>query len=358
MECPGLPEIGLDEWTKSLLARSEDDRFPFMVTMEVTHRCNLNCVQCYCNLRVNDEEAVAEELTHEEIYDIIDQVAAEGCLWLVLTGGEPLLRPDFLDIHSYAKKKGMLVILFTNGTLLDTQAADFLAEWPPRKVEITLHGISRETFEKISGVPGSYERCMRGIELLLERDIPLTLKTTVTTLNRHELWETMEYVESLGVEYRFDALLIPRVDGSKQPYRYRLTPEELVALDIEDEKRRRAFERVGDELWGSPSTESLYLCGAGKRSLHIDPYGRCAPCLTNRAHTYDLRRGSFEEAWSDFIPAVRSLKAERWVKCRTCPVISLCGQCPAWSYMEHSDLETPVEYLCQIGHLRVEAFRR
>lgn len=357
MECPGIPEIGLDEWAKSFLAQFEGRRFPLMGTIELTHRCNVNCVQCYCNLPVNDRDALAKELTLEEVCDIIDQIAAEGCLWLLLTGGEPLLRPEFLDIYSYAKKKGMLVMLFTNGTLLDAQIADHLAEWPPRKVEITLHGITRETFENVSRAPGSYDRCMQGIELLLERDLPLNLKTTVTTLNKHELRDTREYVESLGVGHRFDALLVPRVDGSKQPYRFRLTPEELVALDTEDDERRRALERVGDELWGSPSTDSLYVCGAGKRSFHIDPYGRFAPCLTNRAHTYDLRRGSFREAWRDFIPTVRSLKAERAVKCRTCPAISLCGQCPAWSYMEHRDLETPVEYLCEMGHLRATAFR-
>jgi radical SAM protein with 4Fe4S-binding SPASM domain len=357
MDCLSVPEIGLDDWAKLLVARSGADRLPLIGSVELTHRCNLNCVQCYCNLPISDQQALRTELSFDEVRDILNQAAEEGCLWLLLTGGEPLVRMDFLDIYAHAKKNGMLVSLFTNGTLLNSEVADYLAEWPPRNVEITLHSASKETFERVTRVPGSYHRCMRGIELLLERDIPLKLKTTVTTLNRHELDDTTAYAESLGVEHRFDALLIPRLDGSKDPYAFRLTPDELVSLDREDGQRRLELERLCRDVWGHSSNEMLYICGAGKWSFHVDPCGRLGLCIMNRAHTYDLKAGSFRSAWREFIPGVRSLRRQQDVECRTCPAIALCGQCPAWSYLEHRDLETPVEYLCEVAHCRAEAFR-
>ena len=357
MDCVGLPEIGLDQWVKGLFAQPGPERLPLLGSLELTYRCNLNCAQCYCNLPAGDAESLSQELSLDEVRDVIDQAAEEGCLWLLLTGGEPLLRPDFLDIYAHAKKRGLLVMLFTNGTLLNADLADYLAEWTPRKLEITLHGVTRETFEKVTRVAGSYDRCMRGIELLLERGVPLNLKTTVTTLNKHELWATKEYAEGLGVDYRFDAMLIPRLDGSKKPYEVRLAPQELVELDLQDPNRSRELERVCEKFWGATPDDRLYVCGAGERSFHIDPYGQLALCMTNRAHLYDLRDGSFRAAWRDFIPAVRSLKTKRAVECRTCPAMSLCGQCPAWSYLEHRDLETPVDYLCQVGRSRAEAFR-
>jgi radical SAM protein with 4Fe4S-binding SPASM domain len=357
MECIGVPEIGMGEWSKRLLAQLGPERLPLVGSLELTYRCNMACVQCYCNLPANDEQALSEELSSDEICAILDQAAERGCLWLMLTGGEPLLRPDFVDVYTFAKKRGMLVTLFTNGTLLNEEKADYLAEWPPRKVEITLHGVTRQTFESVSRVPGSYDRCMRGIELLLERDIRLSLKTTVTTLNVHELWETKAYVEALGLDFRFDALLMPRLDGSRLPHEVRLTPQQVVELDLQDEKRSQEMERAYRQYWGLPTDDRLYSCGGGKRSFHVDPYGDLCMCLTNHAHTYDLRKGSFEEGWRDFIPAVRSLKAEKTVKCRTCPAMSLCGQCPAWSYLEHGDLETPVEYLCSLGRRRARVFR-
>jgi radical SAM protein with 4Fe4S-binding SPASM domain len=354
MDCAGVPEVGMDGWLRDLLPRWSG-RLPLMGSLELTYRCNLDCVQCYCNLPPNDQEARSQELTLAEIRDILDQVAEEGCLWLLLTGGEPLLRPDFLEVYAYAKKAGMLVTLFTNGTLLNAELADYLAEWPPRKVEITLHGVTRGTFERVTRVAGSYDRCMRGIELLLERDLPLYLKTTVTKLNVHELWDTKAYVEGLGIEHRFDALLIPRFDGSKEPCEVRLSPEELVQLDMADSERWREVGRLAEDLWGVVRGDDLYVCGAGERSFHIDPYGRLSLCALSRGHTYDLRQGSFRTGWTEFIPGVRSLKTEQVVRCRTCPAIALCGQCPAWSYLEHRDLETPAEYVCAVGRARAEA---
>ena len=107
----------------------------------------------------------------------------EGCRWLLLTGGEPFLRPDFLDIYTNANKKGLLLTLFTNGTLLTPRSADLLAERRPFAIEITLYGATQQTYERITGIPGSYARCRRGIDLLLERNLPLKLKTMVMTLN-------------------------------------------------------------------------------------------------------------------------------------------------------------------------------
>lgn len=355
-DCLGVPEIGIDELVRTLLPRGRE-RLPLMGSLELTYRCNLDCVQCYCNLAPNDQQARSDELSLSEIRDLFDQMADEGCLWLLLTGGEPLLRPDFLDIYSHAKGAGLLISLFTNGTLVNSELADYLAEWPPRKVEITLHGVTRETFESVTRVAGSYERCMRGIELLLERQVHLNLKTTVTSLNKHELWATKQYAEGLGVAYRFDGLLIPRLDGSRRPYSARLTPEELVALDLQDQKRSQALEKAFEELWGPSLRDDLYVCGAGNRSFHIDPTGRLSLCIMNRAHTFDLREGAFGSAWREFIPKVRSLKSEGTTKCRKCSLISMCGQCPSWSYLEHRDLETLVEFLCNLANRRAEAFR-
>jgi len=112
-----------------------------------------------------------------------------------------------------------------------------LAEWLPYIVEITLYGVTKETHEKVTGIPGSYNRCQRGIELLLERKIPLGLKTMAMTLNRNELSDIKEYAEGLGVKFRFDPILNPKLDGSKIPCNFRLSLEEVVKLDLAEEKR-------------------------------------------------------------------------------------------------------------------------
>ena len=217
-------------------------RLPLSGSIEVTRRCNLQCAHCFLNLPAADRSAREHELSLGEWRDIIDQIVAEGCLWLLLTGGEPLLRPDFLDLYTYAKQKGLFITLFTNGTLITPAIADHLARWRPFAVEITVYGRTEETYEAVTGVPGSYERCVQAIHLLRDRKINLTLKTMVTRLNRHELAGMKDWATGLGLTFRYDAVLSPRIDGSRTPCTLRVPPEEVVALDI---RGRSEVQRVG-----------------------------------------------------------------------------------------------------------------
>lgn len=356
MDCPHIPELGYSEFGQQLREKIGNRRVPVKGSLELTFRCNLRCVHCYVAHGHNGIPG-QQELTYQEICGILDQVADEGCLWLLLTGGEPLLRPDFSDIYLYAKRKGFLVTLFTNGTLLTPRIADLLAEWPPHTVEITLYGRTQATYERITGVPGSYAKCMQGIELLLDRNVPLRLKTMLMTLNQHELWDIKTYAENLGVDFRFDPLVHASLVGDIAPMAYRLSPEKIVEFDLADTKRLKAWL----EAWNyyqnrRPDPNYLYACGAGVELYHLSPYGELSMCLMARKSSYDLRRGSFHEGWHEFIPAVRYQPPTENYHCNQCRWLFLCHRCPAWAQLEHGNLEKPVDFLCQVGHLRAEAF--
>ena len=120
--------------------RTSGKRVPMEVSIEVTRRCPLECRHCYNNLPMSDKVARQSELSLEEYRRLLDELAAEGCLWILFTGGEIFARADFLDIYAYAKSKGFLITLFTNGTMVTERVADFLVEYPPFAVEITLYG--------------------------------------------------------------------------------------------------------------------------------------------------------------------------------------------------------------------------
>ena len=184
MECPHIPIIPYHEFSKRIHGKVVAKRVPVGGMIELTLRCNLKCAHCYV---VYDPSK--KEMTYEQICHILNEITEAGCLWLTITGGDPLIRDDFLDIYTYAKKCGLIITLLTNGTLITPGIADYLKEWPPFAVEITLNGITKETYERVTRLPGSFDRCMKGIQLLLERNIPLRLKTTITTLNKHELWK-------------------------------------------------------------------------------------------------------------------------------------------------------------------------
>lgn len=357
MQCSHIPIISYGEFSKHLDVKLAGRRMPITGSIEVTARCNLRCAHCYINLPAGDRDALERELSCQELFSVLDQIADEGCLWLLITGGEPLIRPDFLDIYTYAKKKGMLISLFTNGTTITPRIADHLADWPPFSVEITLYGRTRETYEQVTGVPGSYQRCIRGIELLVERRLPLKLKSMALTLNKHEIWAMKEYAEGLGVQFRFDPVLNMRIDGDRRPAKFRISPEDVIQLDLADEKRVKDWQEFCDKFWGpAPNPEYLYQCGAGAGTFHVDPYGQLSACMMSRVPSYDLRQGTFHEGWCDFMPQVRARRWTRDTQCRHCELISVCDQCPGFAEMEAGDQEMPVEYLCQIAHLRAENF--
>ena len=334
--------------------------FPTQVSIEVTRRCPLECRHCYNNLAMNDAGARRAELTLDEHRRLLDELAECGSLWLLYTGGEIFARADFLEIYREAKSRGFLITLFTNGTMVTPRVADVLGEWRPFSVEITLYGATRETYESLTQIPGSYERCMRGIEALLERKLPLKLKTVPTTVNVHEVYAMQHLAEELGVEFKFDPMVNPRIDCSSSPLGVRLSPEQVVALEFHDPHREREYRRMAmDEVASGcgAKTEAghVYSCGGGVNSFAVDPAGRLTICVLSHRESYDWRRGSLREAWETFFPRVRYKPRTRPTKCDTCGIQTLCGMCPANGELENGDAEEPVEFLCQVAHLRAEA---
>ena len=284
------------------------DRFPLCCQWEITCRCNLRCVMCYTDC-FNRPDKIREELTTREMVRIMNEMADAGCLELCLTGGEPLARPDFFDIYEQAITSGFLVTLFTNGTLITEAVADRLAALPPHRIEISLHGLTEQSFETITQGHGSYQRCLHAIQVLIERRVPLVLKTTAMTINRHEILDIKRYVQGLGsVGYKLCEEMRPALDGTAGPYQFSLTPEEVEDLNQQD-----------PQLWQEAcrkQSEPAPPCRSGMRSFHIDAYGFLQLCSGNRAQGYDLRNGSFKEGFYEYLPTFGC----RW-KADTAPVL-------------------------------------
>jgi radical SAM protein with 4Fe4S-binding SPASM domain len=327
------------------------------VSIEVTRRCPLECLHCYNNLPMGDMEAKQRELTKEEHFKMLDELVEMGCFWLLYTGGEIFARKDFLEIYTYAKKKGFLVTLFTNGTIINEQIADYLVEWPPFAIEITLYGRTRETYEALTAVPGSYDRCLRGIKLLKERGLPLTLKTVATSINKHEVVAMRRFAEEdLGVEFRMDGLITPRIDCSQSPLAVRLTPEDVVALDMATPRCKSEYlvlaQREIKDSRSLPPTDTVYHCGGGVGGFAINAYGEIGICTISQQETFSIRADGVKAVWEGSLLELRNRKRTRLTKCVTCRLHSLCSMCPANGEMENGDKESPVEFLCQVAHLR------
>jgi radical SAM protein with 4Fe4S-binding SPASM domain len=245
--------------------------------------------------------------------------------------------------------------------LITPEIADYLVQYRPFAIEITLYGRTQQTYEQVTGIPGSFARCMQGIRLLMERELPLKLKSMAITSNKHELWDMKRFVEDeLGLEFKFDAILNPRCDCSQSPLEVRLSPEEVVKLDLQDPERIDAWQDLVNRNNSSrnvlENSKAIWQCSSGLNTFAIDPYGMLHMCVLSQNDGYDLRNGNFQEGWEQFLYKLRQKEISKRTKCLTCVIRDMCGMCPANAGLESLDEEEPVDFLCQVAHLRAFAF--
>jgi len=359
-----LPEFAL--WDKM---KHNKNRGLVSFDLEVTARCNNDCSHCYINLPAGDQEARKKELTLEQISNLADQAVELGALWCLITGGEPLLRPDFFELYMMLKKKGLLLSVFTNACLVTKKHAEFFKKYPPRDIEVTVYGVTKETYEKISRKPGSFEAFMRGLTLLMETGVRIRFKTMALKSNLHELPEISNFCRERTKDYfRFDPQLHLRFDRNPERNELikaeRLSPDEVAAVEKADEERFGALKKGCDKLI-NPEFEKhvcdhLFRCGAGNGSFSLSYEGffRLCSSLWHPDTIYDLKRGTLKEAWEKFVPKVRAMRSQNKEflnKCRKCAIINLCLWCPAHAYLETGGMDSVVDFFCQVAHARSAA---
>jgi len=345
-------------------------RIPFSFELEVTARCNNNCQHCCINLPADDVEAQQHELSPEEIKEIIDQGISMGAIWCLITGGEPLLRDDFFSIYLYMKKKGLLVSVFTNATLIGEEHVKLFQKYPPRDIEVTVYGATAETYERVTRTEGSHAAFMKGLSLLLENGIKVRLKAMALRSNVHEMPEIARFCREKTKDYfRLDPFLHLRYDRNairnEEIRAARLSPQEIATIERADPERFETLRRrCGTRIEADPrhpECNHLFLCGAGTDGFNVSYNGlfRLCSSLWHPDCVYDLKRGTLREAWETFVPQVRQMRSgskEFLDKCRGCPIVNFCMMCPAHADLEAGAMDRWVEYFCRVAHARVEIF--
>jgi radical SAM protein with 4Fe4S-binding SPASM domain len=339
------------EFIKDFNRRAAELRVPLSGSIDLTHRCNLRCVHCYLKEPGND--LLRKEMDTGRILSMLDQITDAGCLHFLFTGGEPLLRQDFPEIYTHAKKSGLIVTIFTNGTLITDRVLALFKELPPHLVEISLYGSTALTYEKITRVEGSFQKCLRGIGRLLDHNIRVGLKTILMNLNSHEYFGIENMAKKLGVTFRSDAAIFPCMDGDKFPLSMRVPPADAVEKEFSDSERVHRWKEYFERVRGQLPSDNLYECGAGVTGFHIDPYGNLQPCLMTTKIKYDLSQGSFIEGWTGPMSDLLNKRADGLL-CSRCEKRHLCGYCPAFFEMENGAEDRYSEYLCSMGHLRYQ----
>jgi radical SAM protein with 4Fe4S-binding SPASM domain len=331
--------------------------------IELTERCNNNCIHCCINLPENDAEARSREMSTDFVKDVIKQAADLGCLTVRFTGGEPLLREDLTELYEFTRRLGMQVILFTNARLITPDLASLLAKMPPgRVVEVSVYGMSPASYDRVAGCKGAFVEFRCGVDLLLQHKIPFVVKGPMLPFLKDELeafeaWAaTIPAMDKLpGYSMNFD-LRSRRDDPAKNARitKLRATPEETVGMVSRSPLYLKDMKQFCGKFMGPPGNK-LFSCGAGHGTC-IDAYGNAQMCLPLRdaATVVDLRAVTLKTALGELLSAMResavATNPDYLRRCAVCFLKGLCEQCPAKSWMENGTLDTPVEYLCNVAH--------
>ncbi len=352
-----MPDVGAECATGAeafgrIQKRARAERLPVTASLALTHRCNLRCVHCYAR------GDVSAECSATEWVGMIDQLADAGCLFLLLTGGEPLLRPDFSLIYRHACERGLIVTVFTNATLVSESIISLFRDLPPRIVDVSLYGLSAETYGRVTGSAEAMDRCWQGVRALHDAGIRIGLKTVVLRSNRHELAAMQEAARALGVRFRLDVGVFPGYGGARSPLDERLTPAEAAELELGDAGRAADWAALYDRHRHEFGPGPLYRCGAGLTHAHVDPRGTLHPCLMAAHVEAPLVGRGFGPAWAEIGASLSDRRTPNDSACLTCDKHVLCGYCPGFNHLESGDEALACAFQCELGQERYRRLAR
>lgn len=331
------------DFAQTLLASPQTlSAFPVSASLDLTSRCNLKCLHCFLRY----EGVNRQDKTTREVIQVLDILRDFGVLFLVLTGGDPFVRPDFKPLYLAAKRNGFFLTLFSNGTLLDENLMDFLADQPPRRIELTAYGHTEATYEAVTGIPGSFRKFRNTVEGLLRRGLLLRLKSMALRTNAHELEAIREWALALGCDFRYDAIVHPCLDGNAAPLNERLDPSTIAQFRRRDRERGTDSPRNGPHS-PTPPRKHLFECGAGLLTAHVDAQHKAHPCMSWRYDPFDMTGRPTLAEWQTHITSLRMRPAPGGA-CDSCADREQCQSCAAYSVLEAKTPSGVPPFFCRL----------
>jgi radical SAM protein with 4Fe4S-binding SPASM domain len=328
--------------------RAAANLVPIQAGLELTYGCNMVCKHCYIDLALRRNASESGELSTREWLDVLEQLVEMGTLSLLLTGGEILTRSDFFEIAFEAKRKGFLIWLATNATLIDSRVATNIKELGPQCVGVSLYGATAEGHESVTSRAGSFEATVGAIRRLRERGVPVIIQALLMDSNVQQARDVLELGSELDAGVHLGYELAPTKGCALSPRHHEVTFKQLEAY-LPLEKIREEFPR-----------ERPGVCQAGRATCTISPTGDVFPCLMMPLRVGSVRERSLEEVWrndpSEDLVYLRSIDEEDLTECQDCNIASFCNRCPGVALGETGSLTGRQPSACRHAAFRARCF--
>lgn len=342
-------------------------RYPINGTFELTVRCNLHCKMClFRHDDSENEELKKKELTTEQWITLGKQIADAGTLHLLITGGEPMIRPDFCEIWKGLYRMGFFLQLYTNATMVTPEIMETLRKYPPHQIGVTIYGASEKIYDEVCGNGKAFHRMVEAVKQFQELPSIIDYRTTVIQDNYYDI----ENMEKLVSEEFHSSQTLTQTQmvmkavrgGCAKVEECRLSPKQNVELYF-----RRSMEKM-KELVGAEKFDAdcvryridsdakkqknererltLFGCNAGMNNYTIAYDGKLQGCQILGQFSTDAAKDGFLQAWREY-PFTVKRKEYTNPKCSNCKEIDFCWSCAASRYAEAGDFEEVSDYICK-----------
>lgn len=325
----------------------EINKHPYKVkSFELTPRCNFWCYHCY----QGELKRSGKVMTTKEVKHVIDKMLQIGVLEVVFTGGEPLIRQDFKDIYVYAKKNGLLVRVFTNGTLIDDSLISLFEEYPPEKLIVSIYGMSEDTYKKTTHRTGMFNVVMRNLDKLSQSNIPFSIKFIVSKITLSDFDSVCRYALDKKAELRYAFYIYPSNDNDQSICDYMIDVKDMLIIDIQ-------YQSVFNEKIAAKKNNWIYfyrkngfvpqyLCDFPHNQFYVDFTGQIFACSAGtKSIGGNIITDDFDEIWKRFLD-VRKVPMKSLNECVGCDALYYCVNCPSDEYSFYGDAELINKKIC------------
>ena len=308
----------------------------YSMTFEMTYACNERCIHCYANYPQNSDKKMVINI--EKYKEIIDELYEMRCMHIAFTGGDPFMYKGFEEIFVYARTRGLVCDIYTNGLYLadNNDVLERIIQLRPRALYISMYGASADVHDMVTTVRGSFDKTVNTVKALCRANISVVLNIMLLSVNCDQLSNIIKLAKQLGAEYRIGMSLIYRNDGDSSPMQYFIDDKDKIKeLLMQNTENIYSIDSpIGEE------NMSDRLCGAGTTTLAISPDGQIYPCISLKMPLGNIMKDTIHSVWnSDKRKNLKELLSyDKAEECKKCRHKKYCAHCPGISLAESGDL--------------------
>lgn len=348
---------------KQITDKARIRRQPVSVSMELLPVCNLNCAMCYIRSEWEDVKKLGGLKTVDEWLTFAQELLEAGTLFLLLTGGEIFLYPEIKRLYIELYKMGFSITLNTNATMIDEDIVQWLNEYPPECISISLYGSNDTVYEKLCKRKGMFSRVDHAITLLQKNGIVFELKTMITPYNIDDLKYCVDYANQRNISYEATAYSFPPIRKIKDEEQVRFSPQQVVDSNLYFIDTMFTEAEMNESVIGmlkkyenTVHREGYIMkglsCSACNYSCWINWQGKMTPCAMLNEPFEDPFEKGFMNSWEKLKLKVDDITMSS--ACANCDKREICTVCPASACAETGHLDGTSTYHCMMSNYLIE----